>query len=268
MRGGTKPWGRFAQSYIQSEYYSDMDMAVSGPLARSAGILTWPWTSSWDPLFINARRSRLSCPLREASRLKEFRVGLWIDERYSPRMGKSGIAFTTSSTDWLNRRSAQDRKTEHRFGRVRQTAGRSCHDGHDDGSYEPEETFDWAVSRRRALKDDDQSSQASWVRAVTAYHRDWNAIGRMRAIMRQKWDDYFQRFDVLLCPVARIAAHPHNHTELQVASSRATVRTRSIWTSSSLDFAQPDSRSPGHGGPHRLHACRFAGRHPDHRALS
>jgi hypothetical protein len=45
--------------------------------------------------------------------------------------------------------------------------------------YDPKETFDWAVSRRRALKDDDRSSQASWVRSMTAYHRDWNIIDQM-----------------------------------------------------------------------------------------
>ena len=50
-------------------------------------------------------------------------------------------------------------------------------------------------------------------RDITAGVRDWNIINNMRAVVRQWWADYFQKFDVLLCPVVRIAAHHHEQTE-------------------------------------------------------
>jgi amidase len=78
----------------------------------------------------------------------------------------------------------------------------------------PPQYFDWAKNQLGELKDDDQSGLAMWVRAMTAYHRDWNKLNNMRAVIRQKWADYFQKFDVLLCPAVRIAAHPHDHTEI------------------------------------------------------
>jgi amidase len=214
MRGGTKPWGRFAKSYVQSEYYSDMEMTVSGPLARSAGDLDLAMGVIAGPPSHQRKAIKIELPPPRRSRLEEFRVGLWLDEwPYSPD-GEVGDCLQTI-VDRLAETGAQleVEKPDINLG--------ECHRLRNDlvimtltmRPYEPEETFDWAVERRRLLRDDDESSQATLARAIAAYHRDWSTIDRTRAVMRQKWDDYFKSFDVLLCPVARIAAHPHNRMD-------------------------------------------------------
>ena len=45
-------------------------------------------------------------------------------------------------------------------------------------------------------------------------YRDWQSINRERQILRSQWQAYFEDVDVLLCPVARIAAHTHDTTPI------------------------------------------------------
>ena len=40
-------------------------------------------------------------------------------------------------------------------------------------------------------------------------HRDWLAADLRRAELRARWADFFTRYDVLICPVTRLAAFPH-----------------------------------------------------------
>jgi amidase len=94
---------------------------------------------------------------------------------------------------------------------------------------EPQERFEWAVSQLRTLKDEDRSGPATWVRTITATHRDWIRLNQQRAVIRQKWADYFQNFDVLLCPVARIAAFHHDHTEVAHRVTRFNDQDLNHW---------------------------------------
>ena len=250
-RGGTRPWGRFAPHYVQSEYYPDMDLAVSGPLARSAGDLDLAMNVIVGPPLHQRKAIRIELPKPRASRLREFRVGLWLDDPVFPpdtevrdclqnivdRLAHAGAQLKIEKPD-IELGECDRMRTDLAI----MTTGMSY--------YEPKETFDWAVSRRRVLKDDDQSSQASWVRALTAYHRDWNITDQNRAIVRQKWEAYFQRFDVLLCPVARIAAHPHDRRDLPNRLARCNGEDEEYadvifpWNSLSLVAYLPATAAP------------------------
>ena len=77
----------------------------------------------------------------------------------------------------------------------------------------PNEMFDPLLKKSRELDESDQSNEAWFARIHTRLHREWLFLDAERAMMRQKWADYFKEFDVLLCPAARIAAFPHDHTE-------------------------------------------------------
>ncbi len=41
---------------------------------------------------------------------------------------------------------------------------------------------------------------------------------------RQKWADFFREYDILLCPVIRIAAFPHDHTMKLGSLQRITTK--------------------------------------------
>ena len=48
------------------------------------------------------------------------------------------------------------------------------------------------------------------VKGATASHREWLYLDEARQRMRAKWAEFFERYDVLLCPTAATTAFPHN----------------------------------------------------------
>ena len=56
----------------------------------------------------------------------------------------------------------------------------------------------------------DKSYQAQMIRAQSMYHKDWLHLNEDRHHMRLAWADFFNKYDLLLCPVAATTAFPHN----------------------------------------------------------
>ena len=70
--------------------------------------------------------------------------------------------------------------------------------------------FEKNVTIARDLRPDDESYYARATRAAVLPHREWLAANEARHRMRLAWAEFFTRFDLLLCPVAGIAAFPHD----------------------------------------------------------
>ncbi len=58
--------------------------------------------------------------------------------------------------------------------------------------------------------EDDRSGQAYVDRAVTLYHRDWWRLANEREMMRLARTEFFQEYDLFLCPTSSSAAFPHD----------------------------------------------------------
>jgi amidase len=61
------------------------------------------------------------------------------------------------------------------------------------------------------LAADDMSFRATLARGATLDHRGWGQANEARTKLRYAWRAFFERFDVLLAPVAATAAFPHDH---------------------------------------------------------
>jgi amidase len=214
MQGGSKPWGLMFPNFVDTDYTPTLDLAVNGPLGRSAEDLRLAMDVIVGPPSYERMAINIKLPPPRKTNLKEFRVGLWIDDKSFPPDDCVGRCLQDLA-DCLAGAGA-NLKTEkpdidlgysHRLRNDLETMTTS--------HIQPPEDFDWARSQLGTLKDEDLSGQAGWIRAMAAYHRDWNSLNQIRAVIRQKWKDYFQKFDVLLCPVVRIAAHEHDHTDIK-----------------------------------------------------
>jgi amidase len=73
-----------------------------------------------------------------------------------------------------------------------------------------DEAFRQNLEIVRGLAPDDESYYARMIRGNTIHHRDWLALNEARHQMRWKWAEFFQEYDLLLCPPAASAAFPHN----------------------------------------------------------
>ncbi len=49
-------------------------------------------------------------------------------------------------------------------------------------------------------------------RGAAIDHRAWGIADEARTRLRHAWREFFQRYDVLLAPVAATAAYPHDHS--------------------------------------------------------
>jgi amidase len=202
----------------------DLDLAVNGPLARSAEDLMLAMDVIVGAPAYQRKAIRIDLPEPRRSALSDFNVGVWIDDPLFPpddevsavlgdffdRLGKAGVRL-------LDRKPDIDLKRSHDLRNTLETAT-LCHE-------QPGDIWDWAVKNRDV---DDRKSRA-WARNLTMRHRDWNLLNAERSVIRQKWDDYFKEVDVMLCPVARIPAHPHDHTPIQNRTVRFNDETLEYW---------------------------------------
>jgi amidase len=77
----------------------------------------------------------------------------------------------------------------------------------------PADTFRWFQEEAEKLADDDDSYYAMNVRAGTITYYDWAAADQRRYGYRDKWNAFFQDYDLLLCPQAACAAFPRNEAQ-------------------------------------------------------
>jgi amidase len=50
-----------------------------------------------------------------------------------------------------------------------------------------------------------------------AGHREWLRLNEKREVIRARWRAFFERYDVLLCPVGPVCAFAHDHSEDLIA---------------------------------------------------
>jgi amidase len=202
----------------------DMDLAVNGPLARSAEDLRLAMDVIVGPPAYQRKAIKIALPEPRKTALADFRVGVWMDDASFPpdrevgavlgdlveRLAKTGVKLVDKKPD-------VDLKRSHELRNALETAT-LCH-------LQPAELYERAMESR-ALDDD---GIGPWARTMTMQHRDWMFLNTERSVVRQKWDDYFSDVDVMLCPVSRIAAHPHDHTPVTERSVQFNDETLGYW---------------------------------------
>jgi amidase len=62
-----------------------------------------------------------------------------------------------------------------------------------------------------ALSADDQSLDATRLRAILFSHTDWMEANLRREVHRDAWRKLFAEYDVVLCPITPTPAFPHDH---------------------------------------------------------
>jgi amidase len=218
MQGQAPPLDMF-----KIDYKVTTDIAVTGPLARSAEDLELVMDLVVRPSLPQRIAINIELPAPRKKNLKEYRIGLWIDDPLYPPDTEVGDCLQ-KMVDNLSQAGAnvEEKKPDIDFGHCHQIW------------YElvnlatvlmiPQELFDRLLQDSKKLDKNDQSNEAWFAQAVTKLHREWQLLNVERSMMRQKWADFFQEYDVLLCPAVRIAAFHHDHTEIMKRVTRFNDR--------------------------------------------
>jgi len=201
------------------DYAVDIDIAVTGPLTRSAEDLDLIMDLIVKPARPQRKAVKIKLPPPRRKSLKDYKIGLWLDVPHFSPDSEVGDCLQ-KMVEGLSKAGAsiEEKEPEIDFSRNYELHNRL-------GSIasvfvRPQEEFDQLLQVSKTLDENDQSLEALWTGNLASLHRDWQLLNVERSMIRQKWDDYFKKFDVLLCPAVRIAAFQHDHTDILQRTTR------------------------------------------------
>jgi amidase len=190
----------------------EVDLAVVGPMARSAGDLALALDLLAGPDELLSTAYRLSLPPPRQDELKNFRV-LVIDahplvptakavsgalDRLAERIARAGARVGRKSAALPD--LAEAMRVYIRL--LIPTFAINL----------PEERYRQLEASAAQLPADDNSLDALRLRAVVQSHRDWMLADRGRGRIQARWRAVFRDWDVVLCPPMPTLAFPHDHS--------------------------------------------------------
>lgn len=196
----------------------DVDMAVVGPMARTAADLELLLDVIAGPDEPMATGYRLNLPAPRHNDLKSFRILIihthpllptaaslrGAVERFAERIARAGAKVESSSSLLPDMATAA---------RVYAQLLNAFF-----GADLPMDRYRRSQELASALPTDDTSLAATRLRSLALSHRDWVAANRVRARLSQRWREFFREFDVVVCPSMPTPAFPHDHTPFPTRS--------------------------------------------------
>ncbi|HEX6142941.1 MAG TPA: amidase [Geminicoccaceae bacterium] len=190
--------------------HADPDINVVGPMARTVADLERALEVMGGANRFDRVAWRLELPPPRASRLRDFRVAVMLEDRCC-EVDRSIQDRIQAVADRLARAGAKvdDRArpaidTREGFALFVQLLR-----GVTTSVLTEDEHLAFRQEAERFSMDDD-SYAARGARAAVQSHREWFAANEARNEMRLRWGEFFRDFDVLLCPVAASPAYPHD----------------------------------------------------------
>jgi amidase len=194
----------------------EVDFSVLGPMARSAADLSLALDVLAGPDDAQALAYRLALPAPRHAELGCYRI-LVLDQH--PLVPTSNAVSTAI----------------HRFAGSLQRAGCKV-DWHSPllpdlersattfahlllsffGADMPDEAYEGLKSTVAGIPAGDRAGQALEHRGLVSSHRDWIGMDRVRLGIEHQWRQFFQEWDVVLCPVLPTTASFHDHSEMDV----------------------------------------------------
>jgi len=181
------------------------DVNVFGPMARSIDDLELLLGLLAGPNADDAVGWRLDLPAPRAAALGDFRVAAWLDDPFCPVDPSVGdvLAAAVAALEAAGARIDHERRPD------LDPAIASINGG-------------TLISMATAISDGDELAAPEGTHEP-ASHRNWDVRHRERGQTRQRWAEFFDEVDVLLCPVTPVPAFRHVHAEQGSNWAHATI---------------------------------------------
>lgn len=199
-----------ADGHQLPESYSFLDIAVVGPLARSAQDIETSFDIIAGPNAVDARGWTLNLPRSGKTKLSDFRIAVMATADTAP-VDSAVREQIEKLTAFLRGKSA------HVDEAARPVDPAEAHEAYimllrsaTSGGMD-EAVWNRLAADRENVKG--RTDYYAWhAHANTMSHREWLAWDNKRHRMRHQWEEFFTRFDLLLCPTATTTAFPHMQT--------------------------------------------------------
>ena len=226
------------------------DISVAGPLARSASDLAIMMKLLAGTDGTEARGYKLTLPPAKQTSLKQFRVAVMVTDEQSEVdlpvqdligaltafLGKRVKKLSTTARPGFSTREAMDVY----IAMLRSATSRRQTD--------QEFIANW--DKVQAADPLDDSYLTKMLRAYVLPHRDWLRYNERRHQMRLLWDQFFEDWDVMLCPAAASAAFPHDQQgerherTIEVNGRHVPTTDQLFWAGYSGGYHLPSTVAP------------------------
>ena len=188
------------------------DMAVAGPMARSAADLALELEVLAGPDELSDGIGyKLALPPPRHEKMEDFRVLVIDTHPLCPTASSVGAALD-NLTEHLAKRGCQVMSENPKLPDLALTTRiyfelLAAFFGAD----LPPEVRNRVEAAAKSLSADNQSLAAANLRGLTMSHADWVQKSRIRSGLRARWLALFEDVDVVLCPPMPTPAFPHDH---------------------------------------------------------
>ena len=210
---GHKPtWGLLPmRGHAPTGSLSEIDIAVCGPMARSAHDLALAVDLLAYPDDLAPAVNYDLRPLL-ADRFSDLKIAVWATDPVAPvsaemvgrahevgqRLADMGAEVNFEARPDIDPEAAYDCYQQLLFSAL--------------SGATPSDAFARIVEKATDLAPDDMSAQARAIRGTTLSHRDWLRCNERRVKMRWAWNRFFTDYDALIMPVFPTSAFAHDHS--------------------------------------------------------
>ena len=186
------------------------DLAVVGPMARSAVDLKMELEILAGPTPEDAVAYRWSLPRPRKTRLKDYKIGYVTNDPFCP-VHPEIQSVVSGTVEALRREGVKLREGWPEgiiFGDVFKIYFKLM------AAYVSQSPFftDELINAMKLFYDRPYGdTQRQYVEGLTISHKDWVALGAMRLLSRLAWQKYFKDYDAFLMPANCMPAFAHNH---------------------------------------------------------
>ncbi|MBI5506055.1 MAG: amidase [Deltaproteobacteria bacterium] len=192
---------------------SEADLAVIGPLARSAEDLELLLGVMAGPLEDRARAWKLALPPPRRQHLRDYRIAAWLDDaNFTVDASVAGVlGQTVAALRAAGAKVDETARPGFSLAEIVDVYLQLLYPVFLAGF--PPQTFLELAELAKTFPADAADPVALMARYGTATHRDWLGAAEVREHARAAFADFFTRYDVLLLPVNQVPAIAHDHSE-------------------------------------------------------
>ncbi|MEH2525083.1 MULTISPECIES: amidase [unclassified Bradyrhizobium] len=194
----------------------DRDLAVIGPMARSAADLSLLLDSIAGPDPLEAGKGyKLALLASRHGALKDFRVLVIDTDPVMPtdNVVRGTIGDLASNLEKVGAKVERDSPLLPDFAATSRLYMRMLM-AFLAASFPPE-AYAGAQAAVATLPASDLSLRAERLRGIAQSHRNWLMDDVARGRLRAQWRELFKSFDAVICPIMPTPAYPHDHSDDQ-----------------------------------------------------
>ena len=223
-------------------------LSVAGPLARSPEDLEIALDVLVAAQEQDSQAWKVKLPKARTKKIKELKIAVWPDEPYAEADDEITSLIKDTAED-LRHAGAKVETVDLpiSFEEIDKIYSLLLNPLMLAGS--PKETFETLAKLNESLDPNDMSELAKVARGSVLKHADWVIVNAMRQNMRQKWREFFNKFDVILCPTCITPAFKHNHNpvherKLTINGKDDEYLRATLWAGPAVSAGLPSTNVP------------------------